>query len=143
MQFGLRPGRGASAGCDASHAERVPCRPRTGIIHFMVGCDTRLPLALKLQRRSTLAGCVVNTLSVSMLAVYMTVVFPPTAEQTVVPRGVTLLATALYTLIAGLTFYRNAQPRFERMRRWLAEGRPPTADERQEVMRLPRACSRA
>ena len=53
------------------------------------------------------------------------------------PRGVTLLATAVYTLIAGLTFYRNAQPRFERMRRWLAEGRPPTADERQEVMRLP------
>ena len=87
---------------------------------------SRLPLALKLQRRSTLAGCVVNTLSVSMLAVYMTVVFPPTAEQTVVPRGVTLLATAVYTLIAGLTFYRNAQPRFERMRRWLAEGRPPT-----------------
>ena len=103
----------------------------------MVGCDSRLPLALKLQWRSTLAGCVVNTLSVSMLAVYMTVVFPPTAEQTVVPRGVTLLATAVYTLIAGLTFYRNAQPRFERMRRWLAEGRPPTADERQEVMRLP------
>ena len=108
-----------------------------GIIHCMVGCDSRLPLALKLQWRSTLAGCVVNTLSVSMLAVYMTVVFPPTAEQTVVPRGVTLLATAVYTLIAGLTFYRNAQPRFERMRRWLAEGRPPTADERQEVMRLP------
>ena len=98
---------------------------------------SRLPLALKLQWRSTLAGCVVNTLSVSMLAVYMTVVFPPTAEQTVVPRGVTLLATAVYTLIAGLTFYRSAQPRFERMRRWLAEGRPPTADERQEVMRLP------
>ncbi len=108
-----------------------------GIIHCMVGCGTRLPLALRLQRRSTLAGCVVNTLSVTMLAVYMTVVFPPTAEQTVVPRGVTLLATAVYTLIAGLTFYRNAQPRFERMRRWLAEGRPPTADERQEVMRLP------
>ena len=72
-----------------------------------------------------------------MLAVYMTVVFPPTAEHTVVPRGVTLLATAVYTLIGGLTFYRNAQPRFERMRRWLAEGRPPTADERQDVMRLP------
>ena len=123
--------------CDASHAEPVPRAPGAGIIHCMVGCDTRLPLALKLQRRSTLAGCVVNTLSVSMLAVYMTVVFPPTAEQTVVPRGVTLLATAVYTLIAGLTFYRNAQPRFERMRRWLAEGRPPTADERQEVMRLP------
>ena len=123
--------------CDASHAEPVPRAPGAGIIHCMVGCDSRLPLALKLQWRSTLAGCVVNTLSVSMLAVYMTVVFPPTAEQTVVPRGVTLLATAVYTLIAGLTFYRNAQPRFERMRRWLAEGRPPTADERQEVMRLP------
>src|SRR3954447_2373850 len=103
----------------------------------MVVCGSRLPLALKRQGRSTRAGGGVNTLSVSMLAVYMTVVFPPTAEQTVVPRGVTLLATAVYTLIAGLTFYRSAQPRFERMRRWLAQGRPPTADERQEVMRLP------
>jgi adenylate cyclase len=115
----------------------VPRSPRAGIIHFMVECHSRLPLALRLQRRSTLAGCLVNALSVTMLAVYMTVVFPPDPDATVVPPAVTLAATAVYTAIAGLTFYRNALPQFERMRRWLAEGRPPTVEERAAVMRLP------
>ena len=103
----------------------------------MVECHSRLPLALKLQRRSTFAGCFVNTLSVTMLAVYMTVVFPPAPEATIFSREVSLLAVVLYTLIGGLTFYRRVQPEFGRMRRWLAEGRSPTADERTAVMRLP------
>jgi adenylate cyclase len=92
---------------------------------------------LKLQQRATLAGCIVNTLSVTMLAVYMTVVFPPPDDATILSRSGTLAATALYTLIAGLTFYRNAQPEFRRMRRWMGEGRSPTAEERRGVMRLP------
>ena len=103
----------------------------------MVECHSRLPLALKLQRRSTFAGCFVNTLSVTMLAVYMTVVFPPAPEATILSREAALLAAALYTLIGGITFYRRAQPEFGRMRQWLAEGRPPTSDERTAVMRLP------
>ena len=48
-----------------------------------------------------------------------------------------LAALGVYVLISGLTFYRNAQPEFRRMRRWMAEGRPPTSDERRAVMRLP------
>src|SRR3954447_6736604 len=98
---------------------------------------SRLPLAIRLQRRSTLAGCFVNSVSVAMLVVYMTVVFPPSADDVIVPRDVSVLAVVLYTLIAGVTFYRSAQPEFEGMRRWLAEGRSPTADERAAVMRLP------
>ena len=58
----------------------MPRGPRTGIIQFMVECHSRLPLALKLQWRTTLAGCFVNALSAAMLAVYMTVVFPPEPE---------------------------------------------------------------
>ncbi len=115
----------------------VPRGLRPGIIHFMVERHSRLPLALKLQRRSTFAGCFVNTLSVTMLVVYMTVVFPPAPDATILSREVLLLLVAAYTLIGGLTFYRRVQPEFGRMRRWLAEGRPPTADERVAVMRLP------
>ena len=65
----------------------MPCGPRTGIIHLMVDRHSRLPLAVKLQRRSTLAGCFVNALSAAMLAVYMTVVFPPAPDATIMPRG--------------------------------------------------------
>ena len=72
-----------------------------------------------------------------MLVVYMTVVFPPSPEDVIVSRDVTLLAVAVYTLISGVTFYRNAQPEFRRMRGWLEEGRSPTPDERGAVMRLP------
>jgi adenylate cyclase len=100
-------------------------------------CHSRLPLALKLQWRTTLAGCFVNALSATMLAVYMTVVFPPDPADTIMPRAYSLAALGLYALISGLTFYRNAQPQFRRMRAWMAEGRPPTADERRAVMRLP------
>jgi hypothetical protein len=103
----------------------------------MVDRHSRLPLAVKLQRRSTLAGCFVNSLSAAMLAVYMTIVFPPARDATIMPRGLALGAVGVYTLICGLTFYRNAQPEFERMRRWLAEGRPPTPAERAAVMGLP------
>ena len=115
----------------------VPRGLRPGIIHFMVERHSRLPLALKLQRRSTFAGCFVNTLSVTMLVVYMTVVFPPAPEATILTREASLILVAVYTLIGGVTFYRRAQPEFGRMRRWMAEGRPPTADERVAVMRLP------
>ena len=89
----------------------------------MVQCHSRLPLAVKLQRRSTLAGCFVNGLSVTMLAVYMTIVFPPDEDAMIMPREIALCAVAIYTLIGGITFYRNAQPEFRRMRRWLAAGR--------------------
>jgi adenylate cyclase len=98
---------------------------------------SRLPLAIRLQRRSTLAGCFVNTVSAAMLVVYMTVVFPPNADDVIVPRDVSALAVAVYVLLCGVTFYRNALPEFARMRRWLAEGRSPTPDERAAVMRLP------
>ena len=130
----LRP---PSAPCDRSHSAVVPGAARAGIIRLMVQCHGSLPLAIRLQRRSTLAGCFVNGLSAAMLAVYMTVVFPPDAEDTIMPRGLALCAVAVYTLVCGLTFYRNAQPEFRRMRRWLAEGRSPTPDERGAVMRLP------
>ena len=98
---------------------------------------SRLPLAIALERRATLAGCLVNSLSAAMLVVYMTIVFPPPAGATIVSREFALVSVAVYTLISGITFYRRAQPEFRRMRRWLAEGRPPTAEERVAVMRLP------
>ena len=53
----------------------------------MVECHSRLPLALKLQRRSTLAGFLVNALSAAMLALYMTVVFPPDTDSVIITRG--------------------------------------------------------
>jgi adenylate cyclase len=115
----------------------VPRGPRAGIIQFMVECHSRLPLALKLQRRATLAGFLVNAISAAMLAVYMTVVFPPDTDSVIITRGFALTAVAIYTLICGVTSYRRAQPEFERMRRWLAEARPPTPEERKAVMRLP------
>ena len=111
-------------------------RPRAGIIQLME-CHSRLPLALRLQRRVTLAGCFVNGLSASMLLVYMTFVFPPDPGATSMSPGLSLIAVALYMAACSLTFYRNAQPHFERMRRWMAEGRSPTQDERRAVMRLP------
>ncbi len=115
----------------------VPRARATGIIQFMVEPPATRELALKLQWRSTLAGCFVNALSATMLAVYMTVVFPPDPEDTIMSRGYSLAVLGLYVLIGGISFYRNAQPQFRRMRRWMAEGRPPTSDERRAVMRLP------
>jgi adenylate cyclase len=114
----------------------VRCGLRAGIIQTME-CHSRLPLALKLQRRTTLAGFLVNAASATLLAVYMTVVFPPDTDSLFITREFALTAVAIYTLLAGYTSYRGAQPHFERMRRWLAEGRPPTRDERRAVMRLP------
>ena len=104
----------------------------------MVECHrSRLPLALRLQRRSTLAGFLVNTISAAMLAVYMTVVFPPDTDSVFITREFALTAVGLYTVVCGITSYRSAQPVFERMRAWLAAGRAPTAGERRAVMRLP------
>ena len=85
-----------------------------------------MPLALRLQRRTTLAGFLVNTVSAAMLVVYMTVVFPPDTDSVFVTREFALTAVGVYTLVCGITSYRSAQPVFERMRGWLAEGRPPT-----------------
>jgi adenylate cyclase len=103
----------------------------------MVECHSRLPLALKLQRRTTFAGFLVNAISAGMLAVYMTIVFPPDTDSVIMTREFVLTAVAIYTLICGITSYRRAQPKFERMRDWLAAGRPPTPEERKAVMRLP------
>jgi hypothetical protein len=67
----------------------VPRVRPAGIIQVMVQRDaSRLPLAIRLQRRSTLAGCLVNTVSAAMLVVYMTVVFPPDADDVIVSRDV-------------------------------------------------------
>src|SRR5215210_4349509 len=104
----------------------------------MIECHgSRLPLALRLQRRTTLPGITVNTVSAAVLAVYMTFVFPPDTDSVVVTRWLVLTSVALYTAICAVTSYRRAKPEFERMRKWLAEGRPPTRDERRAVMRLP------
>ena len=103
---------------------------RPGIIHLM-------PLAIALQRRTTLAGFLVNAISAAMLAVYMTVVFPPETDSVFITREFALTAVGIYTVICGITSYRSAQPVFDRMRAWLAEGRAPTSDERRSVMRLP------
>ena len=96
-----------------------------------------MPLAIALQRRTTLAGFLVNAISAAMLAVYMTVVFPPETDSVFITREFALTAVGIYTVICGITSYRSAQPVFDRMRAWLAEGRPPTSDERRSVMRLP------
>ena len=96
-----------------------------------------LPFALQLQKRTTFAGFAVNALSAAMVGVYMTIVFPPdTRTFYLTPEG-ELAAVALYTVICGITSYRRARPEFERMRLWLAEERPPTPDERRQVLRLP------
>ena len=90
---------------------------RAGIIHLMVHCHgSRLPLAIRLQRRSTLAGFLVNSISAGMLAVYMTVVFPPETDSLFITREFALTAVGIYTLICGVTSYRSAQPVFDRMR---------------------------
>src|SRR5215210_7021927 len=70
----------------------------------MVQCHSRLPLAVKLQRRSTLAGCFVNALSVTMLAVYMTIVFPPEEDATIMPWVIAVPLFALPDLAASTEF---------------------------------------
>jgi adenylate cyclase len=96
-----------------------------------------LPFALKLQRRATLAGFTINAVSAAMVGIYMTVVFPPDGDALFLTPAVGLAAVALYTIACGVTSYRRSRPRFERMRDWLAEERPPTAAERRVVLRLP------
>jgi adenylate cyclase len=95
-----------------------------------------LPLALRLQRRATLAGFTINAVSAAMVGLYMTVVFPPDDGQFLTREG-GLAAVALYTIACGITSYRSTRPRFERMRAWLAGERPPTPEERRVVLRLP------
>src|SRR5687768_14627025 len=98
---------------------------------------SRLPLALRLQRRSSLAGFVINAAGAGSLGLYMFVVFPPEDERMLVNPVAGLALVALYTVIAGATAHRRVQPYFEQMRTWLAAGRPPTREECATVLRLP------
>ena len=98
---------------------------------------SRLPLALKLQRRASLAAFSINAAGAASLGIYMLVVFPPEGESVVLTRERGLIAVALYTAISGLSAHRRARPWFERMREWLAAGRPPTHDECVAVLRIP------
>jgi adenylate cyclase len=104
----------------------------------MALCDgSRLPLALRLQRRVSLAVFVVNAVAAVTVATYLFVVFPPESDRWFSSPKFALGGVILYTLVAGVTTYRRAWPWFERMRDWLAEVRPPTAEERRTVLRLP------
>jgi len=104
----------------------------------MAGRDgSRLPLALRLQRRSSLAGFTVNSIAAGTAGLYVLVVFPPRSDALFARPAVGLAAVALYTILASLTAYRRARPWFEQMREWLAEVRPPTDEERRIVLRLP------
>jgi adenylate cyclase len=96
-----------------------------------------LPLALRLQRRATLAGFTVNAVSAVMVGLYMTVVFPPDGDTLFLTPAWGLATVVLYTIACGITSYRSAAPVFDRMRTWLAEERPPTPEERRAVLRLP------
>ena len=96
-----------------------------------------MPLARRLQKRATLAGFTINAVSAAMVAVYMTIVFPPDGGSLILTREGGMAAVALYTLACGVTSFRRAAPVFDRMRRWLADERPPTAEERRVVLRLP------
>ena len=98
---------------------------------------SRLPLALKLQRRCSLAGFAVNSAGAASLGLYMFVVFPPESGAFIVSRELGLAAVALYTVVSGVTAYRRALPWFEQMREWLAAGRAPTPEECRAVLRLP------
>jgi adenylate cyclase len=100
---------------------------------------SRLPLALKLQGRCSAAGFAINATGATTLGLYMLVVYPPDEVPGIMKPWLTGLAVAVYTIVAGLTAHRRAQPHFERMRRWLAEGRPPTPEECGAVLRIP-AC---
>ena len=98
---------------------------------------SRLPLALKLQRRASLAGFAINSAGAGSLGVYMLVVFPPEIPPGVLSPGLGLAAVALFTIVSGVTAYRRARPWFEHMRAWLAAARPPTPEECRAVLRLP------
>jgi adenylate cyclase len=98
---------------------------------------SRLPLALKLRRRSSLAAFAINAVGAGSLGLYMLVVFPPEGEPLILTPALGLAAVAVYTIVAGLTAHRRVQPHFEHMREWLASGRPPTPEECQAVLRLP------
>jgi adenylate cyclase len=102
-----------------------------------MGERNRLPLALKLQRRASLAGFAVNAAGAASLGLYMLVVFPPEGTSVWLTRERGLGAVALYTVLAGLTAHRRARPWFEQMREWLSAGRPPTPEECRAVLRIP------
>jgi adenylate cyclase len=97
---------------------------------------SRRPLALKLQRRTTLFGFLVNATAAALCAIYMLVVFPPEVDV-LITRELTAAAVALYTVICGVTAHRRARPLFRQMHEWLAAGRPPTPEERRVVLRAP------
>ena len=104
----------------------------------MGGCGrSRLPLALKLQRRASLAGFAINSVGAASLGLYTLVVFPPHIPPGVLSPASGLAAVAVFTVVSALTAYRRARPWFEHMRVWLAAARPPTPDECRAVLRLP------
>jgi adenylate cyclase len=96
-----------------------------------------LPLALKLERRASLAGFVVNAAGAASLGLLFVVIFPPPDGALLFPPGLELLAIALFTLATAMTAYRNARPWFEAMRQWLARSDPPTPDECRAVLHMP------
>ena len=108
----------------------------------MGGHPRTLPLALELQRRSTLAAFLVNATGAASLGIYMLVVFPPDGDALYLSKELGVASIAAYTIVAGITSYRRAQPWFEQMRRWLASGRPPSPEQRRVVLRLPAAFAR-
>ncbi len=97
----------------------------------------RLSFALSLQRRASTAAFAVNAAGAASLGVYMLVVFPPAGESVWLTRERGLVAVAAYTVLSGLTALRRTRPWFERMRSWMAEGRPPAPDECHAVLAIP------
>jgi hypothetical protein len=100
-------------------------------------CGSKLPLALKLQRRASAAGFTINATGALTLGLYMLVVFPPEDGTGILTPELGMLAVILYTVASGLSAHRRARPSFERMRVWLAAGRPPTPEECGVVLRIP------
>src|SRR5215210_539311 len=96
-----------------------------------------LPLALRLQRRATLAGFSINAVSAAMVGLYMPVVFPPDGRTLFYTPAWGLATVGLYTVACGVTSYRRAAPVFDHMRTWMGQERPPTPEERRAVLRLP------
>ncbi len=100
-------------------------------------CGSRLDLALKLRRRASAAGFAINATGALTLALYMLVVFPPAEGPGILTPELGMLAVAVYTVLAGLSGNRRTRPSFDRMRAWLAAGRPPTPEECGAVLGIP------
>jgi hypothetical protein len=69
---------------------------------------SRLPLALKLERRASLAGFVVNAVAAGSLGLLFVVILPPPDGALMFSPGVEMLAIAAFTIATALTAYRTA-----------------------------------